>query len=130
MELPWQENPANTYMGHTKHWAAVSTLLGFISSADRDHHQRRSDQQPQYADAETLPLGHRLMSHISEAELTIQGKKVIYIYIYIYNPRLEQNMSVALMFAHRNVSENMIQSNIRGTRVLPALCKLHLFLAL
>ena len=50
LELPWQENPANTYMWHTEHWTAVSTLLGLISSAHRDLHQ-----QPQYAEAETLP---------------------------------------------------------------------------
>ena len=35
-ELSWLENSANTYMRHTEHWTAVSTLLGFISSAYRD----------------------------------------------------------------------------------------------
>ena len=36
---------------HTEHWTAVSTLLGLISSAHRDVHHWRSNQQPQYAEA-------------------------------------------------------------------------------
>ena len=68
-ELSWQENPANTYMWHTEHWTAVSILLDLISSA----HHRRLNQQPQYAEAETLPLGHRFMQHISDAKLTSHG---------------------------------------------------------
>ena len=74
IELPWQENPANTYTRHTEHWTAVSTLLGLISSAHRYLYHRISNQQPQYAEAETLPLGHRFMPHISDAELTGHGK--------------------------------------------------------
>ena len=73
IELPWQKNPANTYMWRTEHWTAVSTLLGLISSTHRDHHWR-SNQQPQYVKAEILPLGHRFMPHISEAELTSHSK--------------------------------------------------------
>ena len=45
-------------MRHTEHWTAVSTLLGLISSAHRDLHHWKSNQQPQYAEAETLPPGH------------------------------------------------------------------------
>ena len=59
---------------HANHWTAVSTLLGLISSAHRDLHHWRSNQQPQYAETETLPLGHRFMPHISEAELARHGK--------------------------------------------------------
>ena len=51
------------------HWTAVSTLLGLISSAHGDLHHWRTNQQPQYAEAETQPLGHRFVLHISEAEL-------------------------------------------------------------
>ena len=65
LELPWQENLANAYIRHSVHWIAVSTLLCLISSADCDLHHWRSKQQPQYAEAETLPLGHRFMRHIS-----------------------------------------------------------------
>ena len=36
-------------------------------------YQLWSIQQPQYAEAETLPLGHRLMSDISDAELPSHG---------------------------------------------------------
>ena len=53
---------------HAKHWTAVSTLLGLISSTHRDLHHWRSNQQPQYAEAETLPLGRRFMPHISNAD--------------------------------------------------------------
>ena len=53
-------------MWYTEHWT-VSTLLGLISSAP-------PNQQPQYAEAKTLPLGHRFMQHISDAELTSYGK--------------------------------------------------------
>ena len=35
-KLSWLENPANTYVQHTEHWTAVSTLLGLISSAQRN----------------------------------------------------------------------------------------------
>ena len=65
LELSWLENPANTYMRHTKHWIAVSTLVGLISSVYRDLHHWRSNQQPLLTEAETLPLGHRFVSHIS-----------------------------------------------------------------
>ena len=74
LELPWPENSANTYMRHTEHWTAVSTLLGLISSAHRDLHHLGSNQQPQCAEAETLPLGHRFMPHISDDELTSHGE--------------------------------------------------------
>ena len=74
IELPWLENLANTYMRHTEHWTAVSTLLGLISSAYHDLHHWRSNQQPQNAIAETLPLGHRSISHISDAKLTSLGE--------------------------------------------------------
>ena len=56
---------------HKKRWTAVSILLGLISSAHRDLHHWRSNHQPQ---AETLPLGHSFMPHISDAELTSHGK--------------------------------------------------------
>ena len=59
---------------HSEHWTAVSTILGLISSAHRDLHHWRSNQQPQYAEDETLPLGHRFMPHISDTELTSHGK--------------------------------------------------------
>ena len=36
LELSWLENPANTYVRHTEHGIAVSTLLGLISSAHRN----------------------------------------------------------------------------------------------
>ena len=75
-ELSQLENPANTYMQHTEHWTAVSTLLDLISSAYRDLHYRRLNQQPQNAEAETLPLGHWFISHISEAKLTSHGDNV------------------------------------------------------
>ena len=53
---------ANTYVRHTEHWTAVSTLLGLISSAHGNIHHWRSNQQPQKVKAETLPLSHRFMS--------------------------------------------------------------------
>ena len=59
---------------HTEHWTAVSTLFGLISSAHRDLHHWRSNQQPQYAEAETLPLGHWFMPRINDTELTSRGK--------------------------------------------------------
>ena len=74
LELPWQENPAKTYMRHTEHWTAVSTLLGVISSAHHDLHDWRSNQQPQYAEGEPQPLGRRLMPHISDTELSSHGE--------------------------------------------------------
>ena len=55
---------------HAKHWTAVSTFSGLISNAHRDLHHWRSNQQPQYAKANTLPLGHWFKTHISNAELT------------------------------------------------------------
>ena len=70
MKLPWLENSANTSMQHIEHWTAVSTLLGLISSAYRDLHHRRSNQQPQNAETETLPLGHQSMPHISNSKST------------------------------------------------------------
>ena len=56
LDLSWLENPANTYVRHMEHWTAASTLLGLISSAHRNLHHWRSNQQPQYAEAETLPF--------------------------------------------------------------------------
>ena len=58
---------------HATYGIAVSTLLGLINRAHRDLHHWRSNQQPQYAEAETLPLAHRFMSHMSDAELTSHG---------------------------------------------------------
>ena len=55
---------------HTKLWTAVSTLSGLISSALRDLHYWRSNQQPQYQEAEILPLGHWFMPHIIDGEST------------------------------------------------------------
>ena len=70
--------------GKHQHWTAVSTLLGLISNAHRDLHHWRSNQQPQYAEAETLPLGHRFTLHVSDAELTIHGKLRDHLkYIYV-----------------------------------------------
>ena len=63
----------NTYMLHTEPWTAVSTLLCLISSAHRDLHKWRSKQQPKYAEAETLPLGHRFRPYISDTEYTSHG---------------------------------------------------------
>ena len=57
----------------TEHWTAFSIVLGLISSAYRDLHHWRSNQQPQYAEDETLPLDHRFISHISGAKLTSHG---------------------------------------------------------
>ena len=74
IELPWLENLADTYMWHTEHWTAVSTLLGLISNAYRDLHHWRSNQHPQNAEAETLPLGHRSISHISNALSSSHGE--------------------------------------------------------
>ena len=59
---------------YTEHWTAISTLLGLISSAHHDLHQWRSTQQPQYAEAETLSLGHQFTLHVSDAELTSYGE--------------------------------------------------------
>ena len=61
-------------MRHMEHWTAVSTLLGLISSAYCDLHHWRSNQQPQNAEAETLPLGHQSISHISNAKLSSHGE--------------------------------------------------------
>ena len=58
---------------HTTYGTAVSTLLGLISSAYCDLHCWRSNQQPQNAEAETLPRGHRSLSCIIDAELTSHG---------------------------------------------------------
>ena len=60
-------------MRHSEHWTAVSTLLGLISSAHHDLHHWRSNQQSPKADAETLPLGHRFISYVSDAELITHG---------------------------------------------------------
>ena len=73
-KLPWQENPAHTYTWHMEHWIAVSTFLGLISSAHRDLRHCRSNQQPQYAETETLPLGYWFMPRVSDTELTSHGK--------------------------------------------------------
>ena len=72
-KLSWLKNPANTYMRHMEYWTAVSTLLGLISRTYHDPHYWWSNQQSQNAEAETLPLGHRFISHISDAELTSHG---------------------------------------------------------
>ena len=58
---------------HAKHWTVVSTILGLISSAYCDLHHWRSNQQPQKAEAKTLPLGHRSISQINGAKLTSHG---------------------------------------------------------
>ena len=58
-------------MRHTEHRTAVSTLLGLISCAYRDLHHWRSNQQPQYAEAESVSLGHQFMPFISDAELVM-----------------------------------------------------------
>ena len=50
IELPWLENPESTFIWHTEHGIAVSTLLGLISSAYRDLFQGRLNQQPQTAE--------------------------------------------------------------------------------
>ena len=54
----------------SKAW--LSQLVNFKNAicAHRDLHHWRLNPQPQYAETETLPLGHRFMPHISEAELT------------------------------------------------------------
>ena len=56
-----------------EHWTAVLPLLGLISSARRDLHHWKQNQQQQYAEVEALPLGHRLMSHINDTKLTSHG---------------------------------------------------------
>ena len=53
---------------HATHGTAVSTEVGLSSSARRDLHHWRSNQQPQFAEAETLPLGNRFMAHIGDAK--------------------------------------------------------------
>ena len=68
------ENRANTHMQHTEHWTAVSTLLGLISSAYHNLHHLWSNQQPQNAETELLPMGRQFMPHISDAKLTSHGK--------------------------------------------------------
>ena len=47
---------------------------GALNSAHRDLHHWRSNQQPHYAEAETLPLGHWFMPRISDPELTSHDK--------------------------------------------------------
>ena len=59
---------------HNELWTAISNLIGHISSAHRDVHHWRLNQQPQYAEPENIPLGQRFMLHISDAELTTHGK--------------------------------------------------------
>ena len=86
-------------MRHTEHWTAVSTLFGLISS---DLHQ-----QPQYAEAETLPLGHRFMPHIGDVELTSHGKLCDHLFqgksgsdllsLTTYTRSVHMNMSESLM---------------------------------
>ena len=49
IELPWPENPATLTHDIWKHWTAVLTLLGLISSVYHDLHRWRSNQQPQIA---------------------------------------------------------------------------------
>ena len=95
---------------HAKHWTAVSTLLSLISSARRDRHHWRSNQQPQYAEAETLLLGHLFMPHISVAELTSYGviyyKSYKYIYIYIYELYKRSNQTDVLYKESRKKNTN------------------------
>ena len=45
-------------------YGALNSLIGLIISTHRDLHHWRSNQQPQYAEAETLPLGHRFMARL------------------------------------------------------------------
>ena len=52
---------------HATYGTAVSTILGLISSAYRDLHHWRLNQQPQNTETETVPLGHQSMPHISDA---------------------------------------------------------------
>ena len=47
---------------------------GALNSCDLHHW--RSNQQPQLAEAETLPPGYRFMAHINDAELTSDGGRV------------------------------------------------------
>ena len=47
IELPWLENSANTYMRHREQLRAVSTLQVLLSSAYRNLHHWRSNQQAQ-----------------------------------------------------------------------------------
>ena len=60
------ENPANSYIRHTEQGTAVSDLLGLISSTHHYLHHWRSNQKPQQVETETLPVGHRFKSHISD----------------------------------------------------------------
>ena len=53
---------------YAKYCTAVSTSLGIISSAHRNLHVWRSNQQPQHTEAETLPLGHRFILHIIDVK--------------------------------------------------------------
>ena len=62
IKLPRLENSANTYMWHTERWTAVLTLLGLISSAYRDLHHWRSNQQSQNAETEVLQLSRHIRS--------------------------------------------------------------------
>ena len=73
LELSWLENPANIYMWHMEHWTTVSILLGLISCAHHNLHHWRSNQKRRFVEAKTLPLGHRFMSHVSDAESTSDG---------------------------------------------------------
>ena len=53
-------------------YRTLNSCFGLIGSSSavayRDLHHWRSNQQPQNAEAETLPLGHRSISHISNAK--------------------------------------------------------------
>ena len=53
---------------------AVSTVLGLISSAYRDLHHWRWNQQTQNAEAEILPLGHQSVPDVSDTKSTSHGK--------------------------------------------------------
>ena len=57
-------------MRYKEHWTAISTIFGLITSAQNDLHHWRSNQQPQYAETESLPLGHRFMAYTSDPELS------------------------------------------------------------
>ena len=49
-------------------------LIRFHQQGTPWSHHWRSNQQPQYAETETLLLGHRFMPHIIDAELTSHGE--------------------------------------------------------
>ena len=58
-----------------KHWTAVLTLSGIISSVYCDLHHWRLNQQPDCR-AETLPLSYQPILHTSDTKLTSHGNCV------------------------------------------------------